>query len=199
MNDNKPVVLPSDANAATYRTDIKGWVSRHGRFYGNDERTARYDGSTHGVCSCGAVTKKSRLFCPSCEDKRDLERWLALPVVEWDGMTPLCEDDTYFFSYDDVISHCDSNLVNPSDLRLVLCKPNYAAHLDASYWEGDLAEDRDVPEWLEKAIEAFNEVIAAQREPLSWSAGKFRVVLPDGGEAKPKGKPKAPEPREKKR
>lgn len=34
--------------------------------------------------------------------------------------------------------------------------------------------------WLEEAVEQLNKVIRAHRhEPLSWSAGKQRVVLPD--------------------
>lgn len=40
MSD-KSVIMFDSPEAATYRTDIKGWVSRDGRYYGEDERGAR--------------------------------------------------------------------------------------------------------------------------------------------------------------
>lgn len=45
-------------------------------------------------------------------------------------------------------------------------------------------EDGELPAWLEAAVEQLNEVIAAHHhEPLSWSAGKQRVVLADERQA----------------
>lgn len=179
---NPEMVLNTSAEAASYRTDIKGWVSRHGRYYGQDERTARYDGCTHVICDCGQPVERGRLRCHPCQRKYDEARWLALPLIEWDGETPLVlhRDDRYFFSPDDVYDFADEHDLKVSELRLVVCEPNYVRQVDEDYWIDELPEDGELPVWLEKAMDALNEVIAAhENEPLSWSAGKQRVVLPD--------------------
>ena len=175
------VILPASDEAATYRTDIKGWVSRSGRYWGDDERLARYDGCTHNACtSCGAPTEKYRLYCDACQAKRDGEQWEALPVPDWDGETPLClyRGDTYLYDIDQVRDYAAENDMKVSELRLVLCKPVYARRLEVDYWADDLAEGDDAPSWLEDAVDEFNEVIAKHRtEPLSWNPGQQRVVL----------------------
>ena len=38
------IVVYNSPEAATYRTDIKGWVSRNGLYCGQDEDLARYKG-----------------------------------------------------------------------------------------------------------------------------------------------------------
>ena len=182
--ESTKIILSTSDEAATYRTDIKGWVSRAGRYFGEDERIARYDGCTHRPCEdCGAPTPKSYIRCDACQSKADVARWESLPLVEWDGETPLCEfdGDRYFFSEDDVYDYADSIEEKVSELRLVVCVPNCAQEVGAEYWCDDLAEGEDsLPGWLERALEQLNEAIAAHRhEPLSWSAGKQRVVLPD--------------------
>ena len=177
------IILYTSDEAAAYRTRIKGWVSRTGRYYGEDEHLARYDGCTHRPCEdCGAPTPKSYFRCESCRHKADVARWESLPLVEWDGETPLCEfdGDRYFFSEDDVYDYAEDEGLRVSEMQLVVCEPNRAAELDADYWQDDLPEDEELPPWLEEAVEQLNKVIRAHRhEPLSWSAGKQRVVLPD--------------------
>ena len=176
------VILPTSAEAATYRTDVKGWVSRSGRYFGDDERLARYDGCTHMVCDCGAPAEKSRIRCDSCQATRDAAKWEALPLVEWDGETPLCiyRGDTYFFDIDQVRDYADEQVVKVSELRLVLCKPVCARRLAVDYWAHQLVEGDDAPSWLEDAVDEFNEVIAKRRtEPLSWMPCQQRVVLAD--------------------
>ena len=180
------VILPTSAEAATYRTDIKGWVSRTGRYFGEDERLARYDGSTHSVCGCGAPAEKFLIRCDACQATRDAAKWEALPLVEWDGETPLCiyRGDMYFFDADQVHDYADEQGVKVSELRLALCKPIYAHKLEVEDWVDELPEHGDAPEWLEAAVDAFNEVIGDHcNDPLSWMPGEQRVVLPDEGRA----------------
>ena len=57
MSGNEMILNTSD-EAAHFVTGLSGWVSRHGHFYGNDERLARYDGCTHTVCECGKPCEK---------------------------------------------------------------------------------------------------------------------------------------------
>ena len=177
------IILSTSDEAATYRTDIRGWVSRTGRYFGEDERLARYDGCTHRPCEdCGAPTSKSYIRCDACRHKTDVARWESLPLVEWDGETPLCEfdGDRYFFDEDEVYDYAEDEDLHVSELRLVVCAPNYAQEVDADYWCDDLPEDGELPAWLEEAVEQLNKVILAHRdEPLSWFPGKQRVVLPD--------------------
>lgn len=86
MSDDTDIILPSDDRAATYRTDITGWVSRDGKYCGDDERLARLVGATHRACAdCGVSTLKTYMICPACRDKRAEQRYLALPQAEWDG------------------------------------------------------------------------------------------------------------------
>ncbi len=178
-----PVILPTSTEAATYRTDIKGWVSRLGHYFGADERLARLHGCTHNVCNtCGAPAEKYRPYCDACQAKRDAERWEAFPLVEWDGEAPLCvyHDDTFFFDLDQVRDYAAEHDLKVSELRLVLCKPVRAHKLDMDDWADELPEDDDGPEWLREAITAFNAAIAAHRnEPLSWLPCQQRVVLAD--------------------
>lgn len=83
------MILDTDPRAATYRTDIKGWVSRDGMFYGDgpsNERTARYAGSTHRACErCGKPCEKLWLKCADCRAILDAERFAARPQAEWNG------------------------------------------------------------------------------------------------------------------
>lgn len=165
------IILDSSDKAAQYKTGISGWVSRSGNFF-EDERMARYDGCTHRTCECGEVMERGYSSCAKCREKNDHERWLALPLVEWDGITPLYSDrlDKYFW-------HDDFEDEEMESLDLVICEPTYARELDSDRWEDDLPEDGDVPAWLDEAIDKFNEIVRANHEPLSWFPGKKRVIL----------------------
>ena len=68
---NAAIVIFNSAEAATYKTDLKGWVSRDGMYFGENERTARWSGCTHMTCVCGAVHEKGRTVCRSCEAIKD--------------------------------------------------------------------------------------------------------------------------------
>jgi hypothetical protein len=182
----EPVVFDDSPEAATYRTDIKGWVGRDGRFYGDGpsgERTARYAGSTHSKCQkCQATTRRGYTLCDGCRDLADHERWLQLELVEWDGETPLVayRGDDYFFDAESVYDHADTHELKVSELDLVVCRPNLARQVDSDYWSDELPEDGELPDWLEDAVKALNDVIAAHEDdPLSWGQGKQRVILPD--------------------
>src|SRR6185295_16106581 len=129
MKENKIIMQESD-EAATFRTDISGWVSSTGRFFGNGkdgERMARYEGSTHHLCDCGKAAEKAYISCSECRRKNSNDRYNALPFVEWDGKTPLTEwdGDKYFFNEEDIYQYCENNEINSSELMLVICKPNY--------------------------------------------------------------------------
>ena len=62
IKETEKIVMYDSPEAATYRTDIKGWVSRDGHFYGDNgpsaEHGARWSGCTHMNCKCGTSMRK---------------------------------------------------------------------------------------------------------------------------------------------
>ena len=177
---NEPMILSTSPEAAKLVT-VTGWVSRDGIFYGDKEDIARYAGCTHRPCEdCQKPTSKHYIRCDECRSKFEHEQWLKMPLVEWDGEPLVIHwSDTHFFNEDDVYEYAEENELKVSDLDLVICEPNYARQVDEDYWQDELAEDGELPAVIEDALKVFNAVIHAYKEPLSWSQGKKRVVLPD--------------------
>lgn len=177
MKKTELVVLDTAPEAASIQT-VTGWVSRTGRFWGNDERMARYDGCTHKLCECGGVAEKSYLRCDKCRAIREREKYEAMPVQEWDGQAFLYSDahDKYFQDLESLADHLsdydDDEKYTLEDLRLIICKPNYAQQIETDWWVDDLPEDGDIPAEMQEALSVFNEVVR-RAPPLSWSPGKF--------------------------
>lgn len=158
-----------DSPDAAQRVTVTGWVSRNGRFYGEDERLARYDGCTHRACEkCGQPSEKSWLVCKPCRDKQDLERFNAMPEREWDGKAMLYSDveDRFYPSPEDIEG-------DKSELRLLLCKPQFAS-ISLDHFCDILPEDGDCAE-LEAAIETFNETV--KDVVISWMPTEVRLKL----------------------
>ena len=190
---SKPIIRPDSPEAATYRTDIKGWVSRHGRYFGDDpgaERVARWDGATVGLCNaCGAETDKTFTRCGRCREAQEVSRYLAMPVKPHDGgMVYSGTRDKYFDALDDAIEWVRDHDDEQSDrsdaeilasLRLVLCDPVYARTLDGDFFADDLPPDEDLPTVLEAAIDAFN--AAVKGVVVAWEPSRCRVDLTDCG------------------
>lgn len=171
-------------DGATYRTDIKGWVSSDGRYYGADEQLARMAGATHTKCGCGSITKLPWVSCANCIALRRYTQWLAMPEAEWDGETPLWSSalEEFCLDSDDLWEAVEEH---GDDLDLVICEPVKLRHLDANYWEDDLCHDdgyADLPEAVQRAIEALNRAIDEAR-PVNWRPGKQRVATPKPDDA----------------
>ncbi len=156
-------VLFNSDKAAQYKTNLSGWVSRHNRYFGNDERAARFDGCTHVICEdCGNPSDKGWLVCITCRDKRDQIRYDAMPEEVWDGKGLIYSGsaDKYFHSWDDVDEYCYDEGIDIKSLRLMMCEEQYLPMLDSSdYGSEVLAEDGELPDDVIDAIDKFNEVI----------------------------------------
>ena len=182
MNENKIVISDSD-EAAKYVTGISGWVSRHGHFYGDDERLARYDGCTHVRCACGDLVERGYIKCENCRIADDIDRYNNFKRVQWDRKTPIClyDGDRYFFDEDDLLCYCDDEDILPSSLRLVLCEPQYANEIDYDELYCDsLAEDSsmyDVDPKLADMFDKINAYIREKKTVLSWSPSDIAVTL----------------------
>jgi len=145
------IIFPDDERAATYRTNIEGWVSRAGKFYGKNENFARYEGSTHNRCDiCMAPAKQPYLLCPMCRDQKQDDKYDKMEVVEWDGKTPVysLSYDEYFYDMDDIENFIenigdDGGVIEIKDLQLVLCEETKMTLIDSNYWNDCFHDDWD--------------------------------------------------------
>lgn len=188
MSDDK-IILPDSPEAAQLRT-ITGWVSRDGRFFGDDERIARYAGSTHSVCECGNVTEKMYTACADCRKKHKEERIAKFPRQEWDGATPLYSEalDRYMFSVDDIEDLMVDHELEFDALQPLVCSPNRARMIEMDDFCDELPDHGEPPDALVEAADAFNK--AVEGLVLSWSptdlvatwkdAPKLKDLLDDG-------------------
>ena len=172
MKDAK-VVFPEDDEAASLQT-VTGWVSRIGNFWGKDERMARYNGSTHRRCECGNIVPQ-RNYCLTCFEKKEVEKYEAMPKTGWDGVAMLysVSRGTYYNTIDDA----EDDLIEEETLdilQLVICKPNYVRTLNTDDFSDDLPEDcYDLPDSVYEAIGTFNS--AVKGVILSWSPGTWAL------------------------
>ena len=176
----KEMVLNTSPEAASIQT-VTGWVSRDGRFWGDDERMARYDGCTHVACNkCGEPVEKGWLACRKCRDQADTDRYNAMPRKPWDGnMVYSQARDRYYQDPGDAEDELEEG-ETLADLQLVLCEPNYGRKLDPDHFCDELPDDDEgeLPDILYDAIDAFNAAVE-KVGPLSWSPGKFALDLTD--------------------
>jgi hypothetical protein len=180
MKNDEEVVMYNAPEAAKFVTNISGWVSRHGQYWGSDEHMARWSGCTHKLCDCGKPMTKSYTACNECRAKNDVERYNAMPFKEWSD-EPLYSRsaDEYFFNAEDIYDYCENNECTPDSLQLVICEPRYAREIDPNeYYCDDLPEDGEVDGELEAAFKELNEKIKAYDTPLSWHPSKVRTSVP---------------------
>jgi hypothetical protein len=172
------IILADDPRSAEYRTNIEGWVSRHGKFYGTDEFLARWDGSTHKACDkCGALYAKNS-YCRPCSEKRKDDKFAAMPEIEWDGKAMLYSQlhDEYFSDMDAANEYADEHEIDPAEMQLIICAPNYVPTLESDFCDGYLPDDNDdLPQAVADAMDDFNK--AVHGIVLSWSPGKFRLKV----------------------
>lgn len=174
METKEIIVLDTDDSAARLIT-VTGWVSRDGRFFGDNEESARYAGCTHKSCDCGKPMTKGWTKCDSCRSKSAAERYRALPFKDWDGVTPVCDDDEYFFSSEAIDEYLEEHDLKPEDLMLVICTPNNFNEITSEYWEEILPEEGEIPSELKEKLDEFNKFIATLA-PVSWSPSKIRTA-----------------------
>jgi len=175
-------ILYDSDQAATYRTGIEGWVCSKGYYHGNSkssEHLARWSGSTHVKCECGAICSKHYTLCRKCREKKEDEKFNSMEKAPWDGESPVCiyGTDTYFFNgIDEIEVYCDDYGVKKENLQLCHCCPIELPEFDVNDHFCDvMAEDSDyIPQDIIDAAEDLNEAIRAAA-PLSWRQGSKAV------------------------
>jgi hypothetical protein len=172
-------ILKSSDEAATYKTDISGWVGGDGRFYGDNEDLARWAGCTHIECDeCGSIKDKSS-FCEPCSEKTRIEKFKALERKEWDGKKPLHLDgsDNYFFDLSDVRDYMsENNIPKVEDLELVICCAVPMKTLEDDYFTDDMGEGAELPEAVTELIRKINEEIYAS-PTISWEPDNYAAIV----------------------
>ena len=176
----KKILYNSD-EAATYVTNIKGWISARGFFYGDEpgaQGTARYDGCTHRICSCGREMTKNWTLCDECREQKAIKKYNAMEKEVWDGEALIYSDtnDKYFHSIDEIDEYCDEEKCTIASLRLLICEPNHLRQIDEDYCFDDMPDDSYLPDAVSDAIDAFNKVITEQ-DPISWHPGKTACIF----------------------
>lgn len=177
MDEAKVVMY--DSPEAARRCTVEGWVSRTGRFFGENESLARYDGSTHQPCSgCQTpITRGGWTVCPACRQKSEIQRYNARPRKAWDGVAWLYSEaaDQWFRDLDEVEDALEEG-ETLEDFRLMICEPVTGRQLDYDFFSDELPEDGELPDELAEAVEVFNKAVIAAGT-LSWSPGKFALDL----------------------
>lgn len=134
---------------AAKRVTVKGWACRRcGRFFGNDERAARYCCHTDAPCeSCGGRKSRHEVKCSSCWAKELDARYVGLAQRATDWKSPLVgyEGDTYFFDLDELLEHAAQHGMKPSEMHLVHARPNSGRTFSLNeFLCDDLPEDGEV-------------------------------------------------------
>jgi len=179
-------IMFDSAEAATHRTNLEGWVSRHGNYYGDGEygeRAARFDGCTHRACDgCGEPSEKNYIHCKNCRHEKDVARYEAMPYKEWNGKTPLYSNRLDEYIFDGIDEYLDEQKANGDlddsidnqSLMLVICEPVTLTPIDEENWFDDLPEDYDLPDEAAQALGEFNKILA-ECGTVSWRPGKYRT------------------------
>ncbi|MCV4285042.1 hypothetical protein [Pseudomonas capsici] len=175
------VVMYESAEAASIQT-VTGWVDANGRFWGKDEHTARYCGSTHRKCDKDHAHPiyEIRSYCHICYQAGREAKFAAMPKKEWAGEPLVIFDgDRHFFDEDSLRDYLVEEEVDLESVQLCICEPNYPREIDPNdHFCDDLPDDGEInDDQILAAFDLLNEMIRASG-PLSWSEGKYAASLP---------------------
>jgi hypothetical protein len=183
MREKRKILAEDNADRCT----VEGWVCKTcGRFWGDDERMARYCCATDFPCACGGRHGKGYTCCDDCraklDEERHQERLEKATEVEYTG--PFFVGDDLFFSVDDYLEDCECQSSTPVEWAFVPIKRVLSLNVDdvvdnvvEDLCSGlDDSIDPDGMDEFRAAVDRFNE---ANRENFVWEeahAQKFRVT-----------------------
>ena len=174
MKKEETEAIFEDDPRAAYLGTVTGWISRDGYFYGNNEKAARYAGSTHKMCKCGNIFKKNS-YCALCHEINTLDRYHAMKECE-NAKGDMFFSDAYhsFFSdVEQILEFMHENEISlVEDLRLQPTRPNKCFVPDViDLYSGILPEDGDIHSIPESVLLVFDELKQKLKEidaTLSW-------------------------------
>lgn len=117
-------------------------------------------------------------YCQSCEYVIRHEKYLSLPLVEWDGESALSlwDDDQYFFSIDEIQDYCEEHELKISDLKLVLCEMSSFTQIDFDLFVDETHEDWEPSDEMIKKVNEFNSFLEIE-STNTWFPANKRVIL----------------------
>jgi len=143
------------------------------------EHQARWASCTHKVCECGEIYRKTS-WCEKCHSKKETERFLQFPTVEWDGRSPIFLKDCekVFTDLGEIEDYCVDNDIKIEDLELCSAEIKYAYELDpADIYQDELYEG-EVPSELDEIFDELNKKLKEKQIILSYWQQDERVILP---------------------
>lgn len=186
----KHILFNSDQAAYFFSTpNTQGWYSSDGRFFGADEKAARYAGCTHAICDCGEIMEKYFTMCAKCREKKADLIYSAKTKIPWNGSVPLYAEaiDKYFYDLEELnlyirdLKEKDQDF-NLSSLRLTICDPIFPNPIFPDNLFNDSIEDIILPIEIDNALKALNEAILSNTTTSHWKPGKFafdpELILP---------------------
>ncbi len=177
MNNKEKLVI-DEVDLVTYRTDLKGWVDRHGYYHGEDETSARYRSCTHIKCkTCGdVIPKQSYTICSTCLEKKRTEDYLLRKTKSWDGESFLYSEtyDVYLQDEEAIADLLEEHQCILENLRLLHCGKTKIRQLDSDDFADDLCEDVEIPSELIDAIDAFN-AMTSNIDTNTWYPNNYAV------------------------
>jgi len=175
--------IMGETDGATLRTDLTGWVSRHGAYFGNNEDAARYHGATHRRCEvpgCDGVTDKFWLKCEKHRHESAMARFMKRKAITSaeipDGNMLYLEDNgTWYADLEDLLADV------PEPERVVLGSPVKGRCIEPDAIL-EMEDDRELPEHIAEAVNALNALIDQTNASNGWGAWEVkhnspRVVL----------------------
>lgn len=176
------IILYDDAEAAQYRTDIKGWICSKGLYHGENEDSARSSGSTNKKCPlCDEIIdNRFYVLCYNCSEIEKDELYKKKEKIKWDRFTPIFSEkrNEYIFSYEDLIYIMNECKFSFSSARFLLCEPVFLRKIEHDFFDDEITENGEIPEEVQIAMDYFNDVIHNQ-SPVSYLPGKTAIFLND--------------------
>lgn len=189
--DIKEIIFPESDLAAKYSENIKGWVSRNGLFYGNNEELARHDGCTHKrckICEIEIIEKIGYVICDKCREKKKNEEYKKAEERNFNWDFPLYSEkyEEYFFNendYNDFLYDYMIDFEGHNDirfyLRLYICNPQYCFMINPEDIYNDIIPEEDnnnesIPTEVIEAFYNLNKVIDNCKKPVSYFPSKYK-------------------------
>lgn len=177
MTTTTPIIRSEDS--AEQRT-VTGWACKHcGRFWGSEERMARYCCATDFPCECGGRRPKHYIRCDDCQRRQEAAKWAAKPEIKWNGEFPigLWDSDRYFFDADELFGYLDEFDGEESidDLRLTSCQETIGREFEMSeHLQDCLAEDQELDdEEINRVVNAW----IAEHKPKTYEMTGERLSI----------------------
>ena len=149
-------------NDGARKMTVQGWVDRHGRFYGDNEKSARWGSCTHKRCDCGRLMERHWTKCDDCRDKLSKDKFYALPAEPWDGESMIYSDrnDDYYSDLFEAEDAANDSEVSMEEMKLMHTEKVSPPCVEEDYYcDMSDGEDGHLPSCIAELCDEFNEKV----------------------------------------